>query len=102
MQSTPIITGTGQLTHIYGGENSSDSDFPAKTKIDEAIANNEQSIKVNEPLPTLHVVKVLLATNRLKMETLFVVTHYILLRQKMYRLSLHIAVTNYLVVVLKK
>jgi hypothetical protein len=71
-------------------------------QIDVAIANNEQSIKVNEPLPTLQVVKVLLTANRLQMETLFVVNNYIFPRQKMYRLSLHIAVINYLVVVLKK
>ena len=39
----------GELTRIYAGEKSKDSDFPAKTKIDVAILNNEQSIKVNQP-----------------------------------------------------
>ena len=32
-----------------GGEKSRDLDFPAKIKIDVAILNNEQSIKVNQP-----------------------------------------------------
>ena len=40
---------TGELTRIYGGEKSSGSDFPAKTKIDVAILNNGQSITVDEP-----------------------------------------------------
>ena len=40
---------TGELTRIYGGEESKHADFPAKTKIDIAILNNGQSIKIDEP-----------------------------------------------------
>ena len=40
---------TGELTRIYGGENNSSTDFPAKTKFDVAILSNGQQIEVNEP-----------------------------------------------------
>ena len=40
---------TGELTRIYGGESSSDADFPAKTKIDVAVLSNGQQIEVDEP-----------------------------------------------------
>jgi len=40
---------TGELTRIYGDEKNSDPDFPAKTKIDVAILNNGQRVKVDEP-----------------------------------------------------
>ncbi|MCK5396096.1 MAG: pirin family protein [Gammaproteobacteria bacterium] len=40
---------TGKLTRIYGGDENSDSDFPAKTKIEVAILSNGQSIKIDEP-----------------------------------------------------
>ena len=40
---------TGELTRIYGGEDKSDTDFPAKTKIDIAILSNGQQIEINEP-----------------------------------------------------
>ena len=40
---------TGELTRIYGGENNSDSDFPAKTKIDIGLPGNGQQIEVDGP-----------------------------------------------------
>ena len=40
---------SGELTRIYGGDKNSESDFPAKTKIDVAILNTGQNIKVDEP-----------------------------------------------------
>jgi len=40
---------TGGLTRIYGGENNSSTDFPAKTKIDVAVLDNGQQIEVDEP-----------------------------------------------------
>lgn len=40
---------TGELTRIYGGENDGDTDFPAKTKMDVAVLNNDQQIEVDEP-----------------------------------------------------
>jgi redox-sensitive bicupin YhaK (pirin superfamily) len=39
---------TGELTRIYGGGESDQSDFPAKTRIDVAVLENGQSIKVDE------------------------------------------------------
>jgi len=39
----------GELTRIYGGEDNSDTDFPAKTKIDVALLNDGQQIEVDEP-----------------------------------------------------
>lgn len=36
-----------ELTRIYGGDENSNTDFPAKTKIDIAILTNRQQIKVN-------------------------------------------------------
>ena len=39
----------GKLTRIYGGNESSKPDFPAKTKIDVALLGKEQNIKVDEP-----------------------------------------------------
>jgi len=39
---------TGELTRIYGGEKTSDTDFPAKTKIDVALLEEGQQIEVNE------------------------------------------------------
>ena len=39
----------GKLTRIYGGENNSKTDFPAKTKIDVAILSDGQQIEVDEP-----------------------------------------------------
>ena len=39
---------TGGLTRIYGGENTSDTDFPSKTIIDVAQLGNGQQIEVNE------------------------------------------------------
>ncbi|MGD8566941.1 MAG: pirin family protein [Gammaproteobacteria bacterium] len=38
-----------ELTRIYGGEHNSNVDFPAKTKIDVALLDNEQEIEVDEP-----------------------------------------------------
>ena len=38
-----------ELTRIYGGEHNSNIDFPAKTKIDVALLDNEQEIEVDEP-----------------------------------------------------
>ncbi len=38
----------GELTRIYGGENNSDTDFPAKTKIDVAVLKQGQKISVDE------------------------------------------------------
>jgi quercetin 2,3-dioxygenase len=38
----------GELTRIYGGENNSATDFPAKTKIDVAVLSKAQKINVNE------------------------------------------------------
>lgn len=40
---------TGELTRIYGGENNSDTDFPAKTKVDVAVLGSGQKIEVDEP-----------------------------------------------------
>ena len=40
---------TGELTRIYGGENTSDTDFQSKTIIDIALLGNGQQIEVNEP-----------------------------------------------------
>jgi redox-sensitive bicupin YhaK (pirin superfamily) len=40
---------TGELTRIYGGENNSDADFPANTKIDVALLSDGQQIEVDEP-----------------------------------------------------
>ncbi|VAW54674.1 Pirin [hydrothermal vent metagenome] len=40
---------SGKLTRIYGGEASSDADFPAATKMDVAILNQGQSVDVDEP-----------------------------------------------------
>ena len=40
---------TGELTRIYGGENNSSTDFPAKTKVDVAVLDNGQQIEVDEP-----------------------------------------------------
>lgn len=37
---------TGQLKTIYGGDN--DADFPAKTKVDVALLENNQEVNVNE------------------------------------------------------
>ncbi len=39
----------GELTRIYGGGNSRDTDFPAKTKIDVGLLNNGQQIEVDGP-----------------------------------------------------
>ncbi len=39
---------TGELTRIYGGEDDSNSDFPAKTKIDVALLGNGQQVEVAE------------------------------------------------------
>lgn len=39
----------GELTRIYGGDNNSNTDFPAKTQIDIAILNTGQHIEVNAP-----------------------------------------------------
>ena len=40
---------TGELTRIYGGENSSDTDFPSKTKIDVGLLSSGQQIEVDGP-----------------------------------------------------
>ena len=40
---------TGELTQIYGGDESSQSDFPARTKIDVAVLQNGQNVKIDEP-----------------------------------------------------
>ena len=40
---------TGKLTRIYGGEEHSPADFPAKTKIEVAILGNEQQVEVDKP-----------------------------------------------------
>ena len=40
---------TGELTRVYGGENNTSTDFPAKTKIDVALLSNGQQIEVDEP-----------------------------------------------------
>lgn len=40
---------TGEFTRIYGGENNSDTAFPAKTKIDVGKLCHGQEIEVNEP-----------------------------------------------------
>lgn len=40
---------TGELTRIYGGKHISETDFPAKTKIDVAVLSNGQQIEVDEP-----------------------------------------------------
>jgi len=37
----------GETTRIYGGENNSDTDFPAKTIIDVALLSNGQQIEVD-------------------------------------------------------
>ncbi|NOQ90295.1 MAG: pilus assembly protein [Gammaproteobacteria bacterium] len=39
----------GELTRIYGGDESSKPDFPAKTKIDVALLSDEQNIEINAP-----------------------------------------------------
>jgi hypothetical protein len=39
---------TGKFTRIYGGEKISDTDFPAKTKIDIALLEGGQQVEVNE------------------------------------------------------
>lgn len=39
---------TGKLTRIYGGESSSDTDFPARTKLDVALLKNGQQVEINE------------------------------------------------------
>ena len=40
---------TGELTRVYGGENNTGTDFPAKTKIDVALLSNGEQIEVDEP-----------------------------------------------------
>ena len=40
---------TGELTRIYGGDESSQSDFPARTRIDVAVLKNGQDVKIDEP-----------------------------------------------------
>jgi len=40
---------TGELTRIYGGDKSSQSDFPARTKIDVAVLKSGQNVTVDEP-----------------------------------------------------
>jgi len=37
------------LTRIYGGDDSDQTDFPAKTEIDVALLSKDQSIKIDEP-----------------------------------------------------
>jgi redox-sensitive bicupin YhaK (pirin superfamily) len=39
----------GKLTRIYGGENTADTDFPSKTRIDIGLLSRGQQIEVNEP-----------------------------------------------------
>lgn len=40
---------TGELTRIYGGEDNSGADFPARTKIDVAVLSEGHQIEVDEP-----------------------------------------------------
>lgn len=40
---------TGELTRIYGGNESNQSDFPARTKIDVAVLKSGQNVTVDEP-----------------------------------------------------
>jgi redox-sensitive bicupin YhaK (pirin superfamily) len=40
---------TGELTRIYGGGDSEQADFPARTKIDVAVLKSGQNIIVDEP-----------------------------------------------------
>jgi len=42
-------TATGELTRIYGGENNTENDFPAKTKIDVALLSAAQKIEIDAP-----------------------------------------------------
>ena len=39
---------TGELTRIYGGADNSDTDFPAKTKLDVAVLADGQQVEVSE------------------------------------------------------
>ena len=39
---------TGELTRIYGGADNSDTDFPAKTKLDVAVLAEGQQVEVSE------------------------------------------------------
>ena len=44
--TTPVA---GELTCIYGGENTPNTDFSSKTRIDVGLLENGQHIQVNEP-----------------------------------------------------